>query len=78
MDMIEDRTGLTTTAFILLAIAMRGNKIDMKRAAASVGNMADYPDMIQRYWEDANVISNIVFDITGFQNDDSDLEIPSE
>ena len=47
--MIDDKTGLVSTGFLLIAIALLGDEADMKLAARGISNLND--NLVNKYWE---------------------------
>lgn len=60
MSMIDDRTGLMTTAFLILAIAGSNDKEDMKIAAGCVSSFSDHQDLLTKYWPQAHTIEAVI------------------
>lgn len=47
--MIDDKTGLVSMGFLLIAIALKGNETDMSMAARGVSSLDG--ELVSKYWE---------------------------
>jgi len=57
---IDDKTGLVTTGFLLISIALMGDEVDMKLAARGISSLDE--GLVNKYWESSQNTQKIFYD----------------